>query len=155
MSDRTTRISPERPDTADARALILELEAHLEPLYPSESRHGYAVEKLIAQAVAFFLIRRDGAPAGCGGIQLFGTEYGEIKRMYVRPQFRGMGLAKAMLDHLADHARDRGVGLLRLETGIHQHAAIGLYEREGFRPIPPFGEYKDDPLSRFYEKKIL
>jgi GNAT superfamily N-acetyltransferase len=155
LSDRTTRISPERPDTADARALILELEAHLEPLYPSESRHGYAVEKLIAQAVAFFLIRRDGAPAGCGGIQLFGTEYGEIKRMYVRPQFRGMGLAKAMLDHLADHARDRGVVLLRLETGIHQHAAIGLYEREGFRPIPPFGEYKDDPLSRFYEKQIL
>jgi len=155
LSDRTTRISPERPDTADARALILELEAHLEPLYPSESRHGYAVEKLIAQAVAFFLIRRDGAPAGCGGIQLFGTEYGEIKRMYVRPQFRGMGLAKAMLDHLADHARDRGVVLLRLETGFHQHAAIGLYEREGFRPIPPFGEYKDDPLSRFYEKQIL
>ncbi len=150
----TIRISPERPDTAEARALIAELEAHLEPLYPSESRHGYAVDKLIAQDVAFFLIRHDGAPAGCGGIQLFGTEYAELKRMYVRPQFRGLGMAKAMLTHLAGHARDRGVGLLRLETGIHQHAAIGLYEREGFRPIPPFGEYKDDPLSRFYEKQI-
>ena len=150
----TIRISPERPDTAEARALIAELEAHLEPLYPSESRHGYAVDKLIAQDVAFFLIRHDGAPAGCGGIQLFGTEYAELKRMYVRPQFRGLGLAKAMLTHLAGHARDRGVGLLRLETGIHQHAAIGLYEREGFRPIPSFGEYKDDPLSRFYEKQI-
>jgi putative acetyltransferase len=150
-----TRITPERPDTADARELISELEAHLEPLYPSESRHGYTVEKLIAQAVAFFVIRHDGLPAGCGGVQLFGTEYAELKRMYVRPQFRGMGLAKAMLTHLAEHARDRGVGLLRLETGIHQHAAIGLYEREGFRPIPPFGEYKDDPLSRFYEKRIL
>jgi putative acetyltransferase len=149
-----TRITPERPDTADARALIAELEAHLEPLYPSESRHGYAVEKLIAQAVAFFLIRHDGAPAGCGGVQLFGTEYGELKRMYVRPRFRGLGLAKAMLTHLAGYARERGVGLLRLETGIHQHEAIGLYEREGFRPIPPFGEYKDDPLSRFYEKRI-
>ena len=150
-----TRITPERPDTADARALILELEAQLEPFYPSESRHGYAVEKLIEQAVAFFLIRQDDVPAGCGGVQLFGTEYGELKRMYVRPQFRGMGLAKSMLTHLADHARDRGVGLLRLETGIHQHAAIGLYTREGFRPIPPFGEYNDDPLSRCYEKRIL
>jgi len=150
-----TRIAPERPDTADARALIVELEADLEPLYPSESRHGYAVEKLIAQGVAFFVIRHDGEPAGCGGVQLFGTEYGELKRMYVRPQFRGLGLAKAMLTHLAEYARDRGIGLLRLETGIHQHAAIGLYEREGFRPIPPFGEYKDDPLSRFYEKQIL
>lgn len=151
----TTRISPERPDTAEARALIAELDAHLGALYPSESRHGYAVDKLIAQDVAFFLIRHDGAPAGCGGIQLFGNEYAELKRMYVRPQFRGLGLAKAMLTHLAGHARDRGVGLLRLETGIHQLAAIGLYEKEGFRPIPPFGEYTDDPLARFYEKRIL
>jgi len=148
-------ITPERPDTADARALISELEAQLEPLYPRESRHGYDVDKLIAEAVAFFLIRHDGAPAGCGGIQLFGTEYGEVKRMYVRPQFRGLGLAKLMLNHLADYARDQGVGLLRLETGIHQRAAIGLYERVGFRRIPAFGEYKEDPLSRFYEKHIL
>ena len=149
------RITPERPDTADARALISELEAHLEPLYPRESRHGYSVDTLIAEAVAFFLIRNDGAPAGCGGIQMFGTEYGEIKRMYVRPQFRGLGLARLLLNHLADHARKQGVGLLRLETGVHQHAAIGLYEREGFRRRAPFGEYKQDPLSGFYEKYIL
>lgn len=135
--------------------MIAELEAHLEPLYPRKSRHGYSVEKLIAEGVAFFLIRDNGTPAGCGGLQLFGTDYGEIKRMYVRPQFRGLGLGKLMLDHLADYARSRGVGLLRLETGIHQHAAIGLYERAGFQSIRPFGEYKDDPLSRFYEKRIL
>jgi ribosomal protein S18 acetylase RimI-like enzyme len=147
-------ITPERPDTADARTLIAELESYLEPLYPLESRHGYSVEKLIAQAVAFFLIRDADALAGCGGIQLFGSEYGEIKRMYVRAQFRGRGFGKLMLDHLADHARNRGVRLLRLETGIHQHAAIGLYERMGFRSIAPFGEYKEDPLSRFYEKQI-
>ena len=149
-----TSITPERPDTPDARALISELEAELTPLYPSESCHGYAVEKLIAQAVAFFVIRHDGRPAGCGGIQLFGVEYGELKRMYVRPQFRGLGLAKAMVDHLAEYARRHGVDLLRLETGIHQRDAIGLYERMGFRGIPPFGDYKDDPLSRFYEKRI-
>ena len=111
-------------------------------------------EKLIAEAVAFFLIRDDGAPVGCGGIKLLGTEYGEIKRMYVRPECRGLGFAKLMLNHLADYARTHGVWTLRLETGIHQHAAIGLYERMGFEPIPAFGEYKDDPLSRFYEKRI-
>jgi GNAT superfamily N-acetyltransferase len=149
------RITPESPDSADARALISELEAHLEPLYPRESRHGYSVDTLISEAVAFFLIRLDGAPAGCGGVQLFGAEYAEIKRMYVRPRFRGLGLAKLMLDKLADHARTHGIGLLRLETGIHQHAAIGLYEREGFRRRAPFGDYKDDPLSRFYERLIL
>ena len=70
-------------------------------------------------------------PAGCGGIKLFDTEYGEIKRMWVRPPFRGRGFGKLMLDHLADYAKHHGVGILRLETGIHQHAAIRLYEREG------------------------
>ena len=151
----TTIISLERPDTADARALITELEAHLAPFYPIESRHGYSVEKLIAEEVAFFLIRVNGVPAGCGGVKLIGTDYGEIKRMYTRSQFRRLGLAKLMLDHLANYARDRGVALLRLETGIHQHEAIGLYERAGFQTIPPFGEYKPDPLSRFFEKRIL
>ena len=134
--------------------MIAELEAYLEPLYPRESRHGYSVEKLIAEGVAFFLIRDGGALVGCGGIQLMGTEYGEIKRMYVRPQFRGLGFAKMMLNYLADYARSRGLGTLRLETGIHQHEAITLYEQMGFEQIPPFGEYREDPLSRFYEKRI-
>jgi GNAT superfamily N-acetyltransferase len=147
-------IAPEDPASPDATALIAELDAHLEPLYPRESRHGFSVQKLIADSVAFFVIRDSGVPAGCGGIKLFGTEYGEIKRMYVRPKFRGQGLAKQLLDYLTDYARRHGVGVLRLETGIHQHAAIRLYEHVGFRRIPPFGEYRDDPVSRCYEKHI-
>ena len=148
-------IRPERPDSPDARALIAELEAQLGSLYPRESQHGYSVEKLIKEAVAFFVIHDDGTAAGCGGIQLFGTDYGELKRMYVRPQFRGLGFGRLMLDHLAFYARQRGVGLSRLETGIHQHAAIALYESAGFQSVPPFGQYRDDPLSRFYEKHIV
>lgn len=150
----TTAITLERPDSEDAIALITELEAHLDPLYPSESRHGYSVEKLLNQGVAFFILRDNGVPIGCGGVQLFGTDYGEIKRMYVRPQFRGLGFARLMLEHLAEYARSNAVEILRLETGIHQHEAIGLYERVGFRSIPPFGEYRPDPLSKFYEKRI-
>src|SRR4051794_24445761 len=113
-------ISQERPDSADARELVTELEASLEPLYPQQSRHGYSVEKLIAQAVAFFVLRSDDTPAACGGIQVFRTEYGELKRMYVRQQFRGRGFGKALLLHLAEYAKTRGVSILRLETGIHQ-----------------------------------
>ena len=105
----TPIITLERPDTADAMLLISELEAQLEPLYPKTSRHGYNVEKLMQQGVAFFVTRHSGVVAGCGGIELFGTEYGEIKRMYVRPQFRGLGLARLMLDHLAAYARERSV----------------------------------------------
>jgi putative acetyltransferase len=150
----TAIITPERPDTVEAQALIAELESELAPLYPSESRHGYSIERLLAEGVAFFLIREDGVPAGCGGVKLVGMKYGEVKRMYVRPQFRGLGLAKLMLNHLADYAQHYGVHILRLETGIHQQAAIRLYEGMGFQRIPPFGEYKEDPLSRFYEKDI-
>ena len=150
----TIVITAERPDTTDAMTLISELEAQLEPLYPKTSRHGYSVEKLMKQGVAFFVTRHDGVLAGCGGIELFGVEYGEIKRMYVRPQFHGLGLAKLMLKHLADYAQQRNIPLLRLETGIHQKAAIALYEGMGFKRIPPFGAYQEDPLSRFYEKRI-
>jgi GNAT superfamily N-acetyltransferase len=146
-------IAAERPDSADAVALIEELEAHLEPLYPRASRHGLSVERLLAEAVAFFVLRADGAPAACGGVKLAG-EYAEVKRMYVRPQYRGMSFGALMLDHLADLTRSHGIALLRLETGIHQHAAISLYERMGFRRIPPFGPYTDDPLSRCYEKQL-
>jgi GNAT superfamily N-acetyltransferase len=147
-------IEPERPDTRDARALIDELEALLDPLYPDASRHGLSVDQLLAEQVAFFVIRLDGAAAGCGGVKLVGGEYGEVKRMYVRPQYRGRGLAKLMLDCLADHARAGGVNVLRLETGIHQHAAIALYEQAGFRVRLPFGAYRADALSRFYEKSL-
>ena len=147
-------IVAERPDTSDALTLIAELESYLVPLYPSESRHGYSVEKLLREGVAFFVMREDGLATGCGGVQLFGTEYGELKRMYVRPQFRGLGLGKLMLNHLADYVRQKGVGVLRLETGIYQEEAIGLYEGFGFQRIPPFGAYIEDALSVFYEKRI-
>jgi putative acetyltransferase len=148
-------ITLERPDTNDASKLIAELEAQLAPHYPNESRHGLNIEQLLAQGVAFFVLRSDGIPAACGGIKLFGTEYGELKRMYVRPQFRGRGFAKLMLNHLTDYARTQGVALLRLETGIHQHEAIGLYELTGFQRIPPFGDYREDPLSLFFERRVL
>jgi putative acetyltransferase len=147
-------ITAERPDTPDALLLIDELQTHLESLYPPETRHGFSVERLIREGVAFCVLRVDGALADCGGIKLFGRECGELKRMYIRPEFRGRTYGELPVDHIAEHARANGVTLLRLETGIHQQAAIRLYERLGFRRIPPFGPYTDDPLSRCYEKSL-
>ena len=106
------------------------------------------------EGVNFFITHYEGTPAGCGGLKLFGNEYGEVKRMYVRPAYRGLGLGKSILDRLAEFARARQVGLLRLETGIYQPAAIALYERYGFRRRPPFGEYREDPMSVYFEKAI-
>ena len=151
-------IAQERPDTADAAALIGELDAILEPLYARESRHGYSVEKLLREGVHFFVVRVDGTPAACGGVLIVAAEnpeaYAEIKRMYVRPAFRGTGLGKRMLEHLADHARQCGINLLRLETGIHQAEAINLYQRFGFERIAPFGPYRPDPVSICFAMRL-
>ena len=148
-------IVEERPDSADAVQLLKELDEHLagHP-YPQESRHAFSIEKLLREEVAFFVTRLDDQPAGCGGVKLFGSDYAEVKRMYVRPVYRGRGLGKAMLNRLADYARERQVNVLRLETGIYETEAIGLYENCGFQRRAPFGEYKVDPLSVYFEKII-
>ena len=147
-------ITPERPDTPGARQLLSELDGYLLGLpYPAESRHAFPVEKLLREQVAFFVTRYDNELAGCGGIKFHG-DYGEVKRMYVRPSHRGHGLGKAMLDHLAGCAQQQGLELLRLETGIYQVEAIGLYERYGFQRRAPFSEYKVDPMSLYFEKAL-
>ena len=152
MSVPLPEIAPARPDHPEAAALIDELEAHLGSRgYPKESQHGYSVDKLLREAVAFFVARCDGAPAGCGGLQLYGAEYAEVKRMFVRPSFRRAGIGKAILRHLADYARERGAAALRLETGVYETSAIALYEGFGFRRRPPFGPYRDDPFSLYSE----
>lgn len=155
MSKSSLTIVEERPDSPDALALLTELDEALwlHP-YPPESRHAFTVDKLLREGVAFFVARRDGDRAACGGLKLFGCEYGEVKRMYVRPVYRGQGLGKAVLNRLADYARQRQVDLLRLETGIYQVEAIGLYEHWGFQRRAPFGEYRDDPLSVYFERRL-
>lgn len=147
-------IRPERPDTETSKQLISELDAVLMPNYPPQSRHGYSVDKLIRQGVAFFVVYVEGAPAGCGGVQIFGSEYAELKRMFVRPQFRGQGLGKVLVQYLSDYAKEQGIRILRLETGVSQLEALKLYEGMGFKRIPPFGNYFEDPLSICMEKPI-
>jgi GNAT superfamily N-acetyltransferase len=148
-------ITAERPDTSDALKLLEELDADLQSVdYPPESRHAFSVDKLLRENVAFFVSRSDGHPVACGGVKLFDAEYGEVKRMFVRPTFRGRGFAQGILNHLEQYASQNGVSLLRLETGIHQKDAIRLYERFGFRRRGPFGEYKEDPMSVYFEKVL-
>lgn len=143
-----------RPDSDEAMELLAELDAALlEYPYPPESRHAFSVEQLIREGVAFFVASYDGQLAACGGVKLF-PDYGEVKRMYVRPQFRGKGLGKAILNRLADHARANRINTLRLETGIYQSEAIGLYDGWGFQRRGPFGEYQDDPNTVYFEKPI-
>jgi putative acetyltransferase len=148
------QITERRPDAPDALVLITELQTHLESLYPPTSRHGFSVDRLIAESVAFFVVSVDGEPAGCGGIKIVDGDYGELKRMYVRPRFRGAGLGRMILEELARYAQSRAVNLLRLETGVHHGEAIRLYERCGFYRISAFGPYSENPDNLFYEKRL-
>lgn len=150
----TVTIVAARPDSGEAMQLLAELDTALhEYPYPPESRHAFSVEKLIRESVAFSLVYYDRQLAACGGVKLF-ADYGEVKRMYVRPAFRGKGLGKAILNHLAEHARENGINTLRLETGIYQVEAIGLYDGFGFQRRGPFGDYKNDPNTVYFEKPI-
>ena len=149
------RIVEVSPDSADAVQLIGELDDHLlaHP-YPPQSRHAFSVDKLMREGVVFFITYYEGQLAGCGGVKMF-DDYGEVKRMFVRPVHRGRGLGKAMLNRLAEYARSKGAKVLRLETGIYEVEAIGLYESWGFSRRTPFGEYVEDPLSVYLEKQLI
>jgi len=88
-------------------------------------------------------------------VEAFGTRRtSEVKRMYVAPQARGRGLARAVLAHLEQTAADAGAEAMVLETGTAQPEAMALYESAGYTPIPSFGYYKDEPLNRCYGKRL-
>jgi putative acetyltransferase len=142
----------------EVRDLIGELNDTLAAVYEPHQRHGLALEQLFAPHLRFFIARSGGRAVGCGGVALL-AGYAEVKRMYTRPAARGQGVAKAVLARLEDEARGSGFPLLRLETGIHQPEAVGLYQRMGFRPCLPFGAYlllpaRDIETSLFFEKPL-
>jgi putative acetyltransferase len=154
----TVRVEQVASPTAEVRLLIGELDAELLRHYPPEQRHGLALEAIFQPHIRFFIAWLDGAPAGCGGVALF-ADFAELKRMYVREEARGRGVADAILAHLATAASDTGLTLLRLETGTRQQAAIRFYRRAGFAPCPAFPPYSTMPAativtSLFMEKQI-
>jgi putative acetyltransferase len=154
----TLRIDSVAAPTPDVRALLEELNAALAVHYAPDQRHGLALEQLFQPSIRFFIAYLDQIPVGCGGVALY-DGYAEVKRMFVRPTARGRGVAKALLTRLADEARAAGHTILRLETGVHQTEAIGLYERFGFVQCAAFGPYTALPpntivLSVFFEKRI-
>lgn len=147
-------INAETPDQPEVRAMLEQLDAYCAALYPAESNHLMDIASLLQDGV-LFLVARDveGRAVGCAAL-VRREGYGEIKRMFVDPARRGGGTGRQLLEQLTMFARMSGLQVLRLETGIHQPEAIGLYERAGFVRCEPFGDYQPDPLSLFMEKKL-
>ncbi len=97
----------------------------------------------------------DGRPVACGALQPVGGGVGELKRMYVRPPFRGQGLSRLILAALEERALQLGFHTLRLETGQGLAPALGLYEGAGYKPIPHYGEYVGTATTVCFEKSLL
>jgi putative acetyltransferase len=149
-----TRITLESPQQDDVVALIHQLDAYQAALYPAESNHFVDIA-MLAQPHVRFAVARDaqGSALGCGAVVL-DDGFAELKRMYVAPAARGRGVAKALLGFLEDAAAAAGTPRLCLETGIHQHEALALYERAGYRRRGPYADYREDPLSVFMQKDL-
>ncbi len=150
-------IHPGSPLQEGVRALLAASDRYHQSLYPAESYHLVDVSALLAPNVHFLVAQRDNALLGCGAVRIAddgGEPYGELKRMWVDPAARGTGLGGRILAALEDVLRDSGITLARLETGIHQPQALGLYRARGYRERPPFGDYIEDPLSVFMEKSL-
>ena len=151
---RPVEIARAAPTSRAARGLLAELDAYLGPLYPAASNHALSVEALARPEAEFLLARRAGTAVGCVALVPLGHGAAEVKRLYVRPAARGVGIARALLAALEAQARERGCHRLLLETGVHQLDANALYERAGFTLCGPFAAYREDPFSRYYEKPL-
>jgi GNAT superfamily N-acetyltransferase len=116
--------------------------ADLEPHIPPEG------------VAAMLLVRVDGVAAGCGALRGRGEGIGELKRMFVLPEFRGRGLSRLVLVELERRAVALGWERLILETGVLQPEAIGLYLSEGYAPMPNYPPYDVEADSRCFTKLL-
>lgn len=139
----------------DAAALVEEVQLEYVARYGTRDETPLAPGYFEEPQGAFFVGYRDDVAVATGAWRLRSdvTALGrsasaEIKRMYVVPAGRGLGLARAMLAHLEDTAREAGADVMILETGTEQPEALALYASSGYEPIPGFGYYRRSPLNR-------
>ena len=143
------------PDREEVHELIAASDAFYSGLYPAESNHLESSADLKRDNVIFIGGRIEGRLVASGAAKIMRDdgEYAEIKRVFVLDQYRGRGLSNQIMHYLETELRNRGVTVFRLETGVRQPEALGLYRKLGYRERGPFGSYRPDPLSVFMEKR--
>ena len=132
---------------------------HLDGMHdtsPPESVHALDIDGLRHPSITFWSAWIDGELAGIGALKTIDAERGELKSMRVDDRFRGSGVGRAILRHIVEAARERGMTSLWLETGSPEDflPAVRLYESEGFTRCGPFEGYTDDPFSVFMTRTI-
>lgn len=145
----------------DAQLLVAEVQAEYVTRYGGPDDTPLDPTMFDAPSGAFFVAYVDEVPAAMGGwrlrpdvVRLGGGLAAEVKRMYVAPSGRRWGLARAVLAHLEETARNSGAEVIVLETGIAQPEAIALYESSGYEQVEKFGHYAWSPKSRCYGKRL-
>jgi putative acetyltransferase len=103
---------------------------------------------------AYLVVIVGGRVVACGGWQALEPGVAELKRMFVRPAYRGRGIARQLIVALEEEALAAGRPIVRLETGTYLPAAIALYRSAGYLPIPVYGEYVGNPFSVCFEKRL-
>lgn len=138
-----------------SRQLIAEVQAVYVGLYGGEDDSPVTPSEFVPPSGTFLVaLTADADPIGCIAVRRHEEHVGEIKRMYVRPEHRRRGYARALLVAAEDRARELGYSALVLETGEPQPEAQALYESHGYRRIPGFGHYQDAPLSRSFRREL-
>ena len=94
----------------------------------------------------------DGEPVGCGALKQLDQDSAELKRLYVVPEARGTGVARALIARLEQFAREAGYTAIRLDTGSRQPQATALFQSAGYEPI---GDYNGNPVAAFWFQKSL
>ena len=149
-------VAIEDPTSTAARfcidAYFAELDSRFDAGFdPSRSISADAVE-LSEPAGLLLVARLRGEPIGCGALKLHGGGPAEVKRMWVAPAARGLGVGRRILAELEDHARRRGVGVVRLETNKALREASGLYRSAGFAEVAAFNA---EPYAHHWFEKRL
>jgi putative acetyltransferase len=150
----TISIQLEQADQPDIITLLEKSDAYMASLYPAESNHLLDVTTLMKPEVSFLVARKEGQIVGCCALVSQDDGFAEIKRMFVDPNARGLKIGQKLMDAIETLGRDLGLRAIRLETGISQPEAIGLYRKAGFEDVPAFAPYKPDPLSLFMQKTL-
>ena len=135
-------IANESPDQADIHPLIQALDQTLDAEYEGFCNYRLDVSALLSPQIRFFVARETATRKVLGiGAVPFNEGFAEVKRMYSIPEARGTGVGEAILVKILETIRSEGETVARLETGEKLVAAVGLYKKYGFQPIPAFGEY--------------
>lgn len=147
-------IEPADPFGDEARACIQayfeELQSRFDEGFDPALTVSANPEELVPPSGLLLIARLDGAAVGCGALKINGDGIGEIKRMWVAPSARGLGVAQRLLQSLEAHAVAAGVDVLRLDTNRSLTEARRLYLRNGYAEIPP---YNANPYAHHWFEK--